>query len=122
MEVGEGEERKPVTVARRVGESEVAVAVVVVVVAVSSERLRGVRRVTWPKRRPSRGEGEVEKRWMREARVGPEIAIFCNGGGSSIGGGGGRWREKAREERERRLAVMFGLVARATVSQSGCFC
>ena len=66
----EGEVRKPVTMARRVAEEEVS--------SSSSERVRG-RGVTWPKRRPWREEGAVEKRWMWEARVGPEVAIFCNG-------------------------------------------
>ncbi|WVZ16083.1 hypothetical protein V8G54_009065, partial [Vigna mungo] len=62
---------KPVTVARRVGTAGEE----------SSEGVVG-RWVTWPKRRPWMAEGEVEKRWMREASVGPEIAIFCNGGSS----------------------------------------
>jgi hypothetical protein len=31
----------------------------------------------------------VEKRWISEASVGPEIAIFCNGGGSSMAEDGG---------------------------------
>lgn len=91
-EVDEGEERKPVTVARRVAES-----VVVVAEEESSERLRGVMWVTWPKRRPSMEEGEVEKRWRREANVGPEIAIFCNGGSSMAAAaedGGDRVRDR----------------------------
>lgn len=48
---------------------------------VSSESVAG-RLVTWPKRRPSTAEEAVEKRWIKEASVGPEIAIFCNGGSS----------------------------------------
>lgn len=46
---------------------------------VSSERVEGVRRDTWPYRRPSIGPGEVENRWIKEARVGPDIAIFSMG-------------------------------------------
>ena len=47
----------------------------------SSER-EGGRRVTWPKMRPSTEPGEVEKRWMREAKAGPEMAIFSTEGSS----------------------------------------
>jgi hypothetical protein len=77
----EEEVRKPVTVATRVWE----------VSEESSERLRGVTKVMWPKRRPSIEEDEVvvEKRWISEASVGPEIAIFCNGGRSSMTEDGG---------------------------------
>lgn len=45
----------------------------------SSERFEGAMCVTWPNRRPSTAPGENEKRWIMEARVGPEIAIFCRG-------------------------------------------
>lgn len=77
--------RKPVTVARRVG----------VVSEESSERLSGVVRVTWPKRRPENVEVEVVERWWRrEERVGPEMAIFWSGGGVSMAADG--------EERERK--------------------
>lgn len=31
----------------------------------------------WPKRRPSKSAGEDERRWIIEASVGPDIAIFC---------------------------------------------
>lgn len=66
-------EMKEVMVAMRMGgESEVGS-------GSSSERLEGQMWVTWPKRRPSMSAGDEEKRWMREARVGPEICIFCNG-------------------------------------------
>lgn len=37
----------------------------------------------------------MEKRWIREARVEPEMAIFCNGGRSSMAEDGGE-REKER--------------------------
>jgi hypothetical protein len=66
-------------VAIRVWEVEVVV-VVVEDEGSSSERVEGERRATWPKRRPSRGPEEEEKRWIREARVGPEIAILSMGG------------------------------------------
>lgn len=46
-------------------------------------------RVTWPKRRPENVEVEVVERWWRrEERVGPEMAIFCNGGGGSMAADG----------------------------------
>lgn len=89
----EEEVRKPVMVARRVGELSSDE---------SSERLSGVTEVTWPKRRPSIEEGEVEKRWIREASVGPEIAIFCNGGSSMTAAHGGESRE-----REGVVAILF---------------
>lgn len=43
----------------------------------------------WPKRRPSIEEVAVEKRWIREASVAPEIAIFGNGGWWSMAEHGG---------------------------------
>ena len=58
---------------------------------VSSERVEGVRRDTWPYRRPSIGPGEVENRWIKEARVGPDIAIFSMGRSSMA------LRERERE-------------------------
>lgn len=84
----EEEERKEVTVAIRVSEEEEEV----VVVDESSERVEGVRRDTWPKRRPSMGPDEEENRCIREARVGPDIAIFSTGRSSM-----------AEHERERDL-------------------
>jgi hypothetical protein len=56
-----GREMKEVIVAIRVWEVEVVV-VVVEEEASSSERVEGERRETWPKRRPSRGPEEEEKR------------------------------------------------------------
>lgn len=44
--------------------------------------MEGVIWVTWPNKRPSTSPGEEEMRWINEARVGPEIAIFSNGGSS----------------------------------------
>ncbi|KAK8586276.1 hypothetical protein V6N13_082089 [Hibiscus sabdariffa] len=35
-------------------------------------------RVMWPKRRPSTSAGEEERRWIMEARVGPDMANLCN--------------------------------------------
>lgn len=43
----------------------------------SSERDKGVTSETWPKRRPSTAPEEEEKRWIKEAKIGPEIATFC---------------------------------------------
>jgi hypothetical protein len=66
-----------------------------------------VTKVTWPKRRPSIEEDEVvvEKRWISEASVGPEIAIFCNGGRSSMTEDGG----------ERILLQSFESVSNVTI-------
>lgn len=63
----------PVMVATRGEESEA------VEEGKSSERLEGAMWVTWPNKRPSTAPEENEKRWIREARVGPDIAIFCRG-------------------------------------------
>lgn len=56
--------------------------------------------MTWPKRRPSTAPGEVEKRWMTEAKVGPEIAILCRGS-SSMAGGSTREREREMDDQRR---------------------
>lgn len=89
----EEEQKKEVTVATRGGEREVGEG--------WSERVVVGRGVTWPKRRPSTSEGEEEKRWRREERVGPEIWIFSRGR-SSMGSESPRMDELERE-RERVL-------------------
>lgn len=43
----------------------------------SSESDKGVISETWPKRRPSTAPAVEEKRWIKEAKIGPEIATFC---------------------------------------------
>lgn len=73
---GEGEEKKEVMVAMRVGEEG---GERVEAVGVSSEKVDGVEWVIWPKRRPLMSPGEEEKRCKREDRVGPEICIRCSG-------------------------------------------
>ena len=51
----------------------------------SSERDKGVVSETWPKRRPSTApEEEEEQRWIKEAKIGPEIATFCNDSSSMV--------------------------------------
>lgn len=61
----------------------------------SSERVEGVRRDTWPNRRPSIGPGDEENRWIKEARVGPDIAIFSIGRSSMA-------KERERERMRKR--------------------
>ncbi|KAK8578282.1 hypothetical protein V6N13_090949 [Hibiscus sabdariffa] len=56
--------------------------------AESSGRVEGAMRVRWPKRRPSASAGEEERRWIMEARVGPEMANLCNTRSSMTGRGG----------------------------------
>lgn len=79
---------------------------------VSSERVEGVRRDTWPYRRPSIGPGEVENRWIKEARVGPDIAIFSMGRSSMAEGEKERERERVKDlTREKATGVLVSLFA-----------
>lgn len=67
------EQRNPETVATKVEGSEEEPS------GSSSEREEGAMWETWPNRRPSTSPRAVEKRWIMEARVGPDICIFCSG-------------------------------------------
>lgn len=80
----EGREMKDVMVAVKNGpsaaeEDSSEVELEVEAEAGSSERAEGVETLTWPKSRPWTDPEEEEKRWRREANVGPEIWIFVIG-------------------------------------------
>lgn len=71
----------------------------------SSVSVEGVRRVTWPNKRPSTSPREVAMRCIKADNVGPDIVIFWNGRSSMA-------RERERERRrevgrcwERRVCV-----------------
>lgn len=78
--MGEPEQKMPVTVAER-GDGLAAEATEE---GSSSWRSGAGRRATWPKRRPSTSPEEEVKRWMIEARVGPEMEIFSTGVSSAM--------------------------------------
>ena len=65
----------------------------------SSVSVEGVRRVTWPNKRPSTSPREVAIRCIKADNVGPDIVIFWNGRSSM-----------AREiEREREVGRSVGV-------------
>ena len=67
------EQRNPETVETKEEESEEEPS------GSSSEREEGAIWETWPNRRPSTSPRAMQNRSIIEARVGPDICIFCSG-------------------------------------------
>lgn len=62
-------------------------------------------RLMWPNMRPSTSPAEEESRWIIEANVGPNIAIFSNGRSSMTNTCAGEPKRTEEENADSRMTL-----------------